>query len=145
MTFSSGYKLIQKVSKWKPSEKEKLHQFWFDQISGRWQEYMQNYYNSHMRVFSMDQLGCVGAKQSAYDFNFLRSINTDVQYNTESFVWSINDDVLHEMFVILGFNEDDDFRIRSESADLQVAFENIVNEYTDNKILNDYNMFKGGK
>ena len=121
-----------------------LHEFWLNIIQTEWQKFMQNYYDSHMKKFSLDQLECGGSKQSSLDFNFRELLFSNTQQNNDGFIWTIDDDGMHALFKNFDFIAEDDYQIRYETDNLQHSFDAIVNEYTEKYLLKDYTSNKEG-
>ena len=144
MYFISGYKLTQKLltDKWKPSQKEDLHSFWLENISEKWQDYIEHYYSSRIKTFSMDQFNEVGAQQSLIGYNFRTLLYSNISDNHIGYGWNIDDDRMQKIFEIL--LTDKNYQAREEINNIQSEFKLIVDEYTEDQLLNDYHKIKGG-
>lgn len=144
MYFISGYKLTQKLlaDKWKPSQKEDLHSFWLENILEKWQDYIEHYYSSRIKTFSIDQFTEVGAQQSLIGYNFKTLLYSNISDNHIGYGWSIDDDRMQKIFETL--LTDKNYQAREEINNIQSEFKFIVDEYTEDQLLNDYHKIKGG-
>lgn len=144
MYFVSGYKLTQKLiaDKWRPVQREDLHSFWLKNILDKWQDYMEHYYSSRIHIFSSDQLCEISAQQSLIGYNFRILLYSNIADNDNGYGWNIDDDTMQRIFEML--LTDKNYQARDEIINLQNEFKLVVDEYTENQLLNDYNKIKGG-